>query len=254
MSERPTEADVSHLLDLAAKATPGPWKSLYYGYVAQTEDSLSLADADRVEDADYIAAANPKAITALAMEVLRLRARRACCCVLWRGHAEEKADRCERCGRPMPTEIDYEHAAECAEGDCEYGKDLCWGHCTLDDEVAYLRAQLAEANATIERLRRERNQMARVNSMMIEMTDWLRRNFSAVGEQWDERWRRRTLADDAPEEPTDDARTIHDPGLLSAMVEANATIERLPGRPARPNRRAPEKTTDAALRGKDSDE
>jgi len=72
MSERPTEADLRRLLDLAAKATPGPWKSLYYGYVAQTEDSLSLADADKVEDAEYIAAANPKAVTALATEVLRL--------------------------------------------------------------------------------------------------------------------------------------------------------------------------------------
>ncbi len=61
-------------------------------------------------------------------------------------------DRCERCGRPETTEVDYAHAAECIDANCEYGADLCWGNCTPADEIAYLRAKLADTNATIAEL------------------------------------------------------------------------------------------------------
>lgn len=80
---------------LASAATPGPWETgdadpegvIYVGARFQDEvyatadlNYASLADAKVVEDARYIAAANPATVLALLDEVARLRAvARAAC-------------------------------------------------------------------------------------------------------------------------------------------------------------------------------
>lgn len=88
-------------------------------------------------------------------------------------------------------------SSEQACSTCGFRGTSAWCDCPdiLRLRIFELEQGMAEQVQQTSRCRFERDEMAHVNALLIEMTDWLRRNFSAVGDEWDERWRRRTLTE-----------------------------------------------------------
>jgi hypothetical protein len=77
-----TGADVEELKRLAEAATPGPWKQTDWQSCDEpidagvaTESGQAVAGTMQLEDATFIAAANPQAVLALIAEIARLKAR-----------------------------------------------------------------------------------------------------------------------------------------------------------------------------------
>jgi hypothetical protein len=79
-----TDAELDELERKATAATPGPWVHLHgedfelvYGVAIRSEDGHSVAEWDDLplspDDADFVAAANPKTVLALVAEIRRLR-------------------------------------------------------------------------------------------------------------------------------------------------------------------------------------